>query len=124
MFVAAIKCIGLLALVSSIGFLARLAFRTYAYGADEASHDASQFDGVLAGRYAFMAFVLACVAFTGIPWLVLLVLASIAALGFWDAHVYSLAGLDGAPHLQAGILGVIALVFVALYFATTVSSEV
>lgn len=111
--------LGLLGIIGTVGILLVLAYRSYAYGPEAAEHDPSQFGGVLAGRYAFMAVVFVCALLTGTTWLILLVLGAISALGFWDAHVYGQAGLDGAPHLQAGILGLIALVFVWLYLAQT-----
>lgn len=83
--------------------LALMAFRTFSQGASAQGHFAEQFDGVMAGRYAFMAFAFLCAVLSGLTWMILSMLAALAAVAFWDAYVYAEATKETDLHIYAGV---------------------
>jgi hypothetical protein len=87
---------------------------TFSVGAPSASHDASQFDSVLAGRYVFMAVAVLCVFATGRVWMLVALLAALSAVGFWDYFVYARAQLTTSGHLFAAVAAAVAAVIIAL----------
>ena len=103
---------GLLGLTFLI--LLGLALWTYAHGAETVGHRAEQFDGILAGRYAFMAFAFGCALLAGLPWLILAMLGAFGVLAFWDAYVYAQATQETDLHIYAGILSLAVFVIYGL----------
>ncbi len=88
----------------TFGSLVLMAYRTFSQGAAAQGHRAQQFDGILAGRYAFMAFAFVCAALSGLTWMILSMLAALAAVAFWDAYVYAQATEETDVHVFAGAL--------------------
>ena len=94
--------------------LVAMAYRTIAQGAEAQGHSPEQFDAVMAGRYAFMAFAFLCAILSGQTWMILSMLLALAALGFWDAYVYGQATQETDVHLYAGAGALAAFVIYGL----------
>ncbi|MEM6385716.1 MAG: hypothetical protein AAF718_05715 [Pseudomonadota bacterium] len=104
---------------ATLGILILVAYRTFVQGAEAQGHHADQFDAVMAGRYAFMAFAFGCALLSGLPWMILSMLAAFAGLAFWDAYVYGQATKETDLHLYAGIGAIVVFFFYGLSVVTS-----
>ena len=71
------------------------------------AHRASAFGPIMAGRYFALAALIAIAGLYGGKAGAATGLAALGMLGLWDATVYARSGGTPAPHLIAGLLGLV-----------------
>ncbi|MEM6477585.1 MAG: hypothetical protein AAF841_04880 [Pseudomonadota bacterium] len=94
--------LGLLAL-AILGQIIRCWFKDPKRALALTTHDPALFPQVMAGRYIFLAYILALALLSGSVLAIAAVFAGFSFLGFFDAVLYARAGKPARKHWQAGV---------------------